>query len=102
MARYVGLLLVLLLPGVLQAAERMTEFTMPKPPGPHCPVSAEQLKEVESYRADRPLVGTHFFYWYDMESKAHFVNHDGSDALTDPSSPQRFTVNCRLCWSIPR
>lgn len=99
MARYVGLLLVLLLPGVLQAAERMAEFIMPAPPGPHCPVSAEQLKEVESHPADRPLVGTHFFYWYDMKSKAHFVNHDGSDALTDhPARHDGYSYQSAAWW----
>ena len=72
---------------------------MPKPPGPHCPVSAEQLKEVESYRADQPLVGTHFFYWYDIESKAHFVNHDGTDALTDhPAHSEGYSYKSAAWW----
>ena len=98
MYRCLSLLSVLLLPGVLQAEESTTEFTMPEPPGPHCPVSAEQLKEVESYRADQPLVGTHFFYWYDVESKAHFVNHDGSDALTDhPARDEGYSYKSVAC-----
>ena len=99
MYRYLSLLSVLLLSGVLQAEESMTDFTMPRPPGPYCPVSAEQLTEVQSYRADRPLVGTHFFYWYDIESKAHFVNYDGTDALTDhPARNEGYSYKSAAWW----
>ena len=30
-----------------------------------------------------PIIATSYFYWYDIDSKAHFLNPDGSDALTD-------------------
>jgi hypothetical protein len=99
MYRYLSLLSVVLFPGVLQAEQSMADFTMPKPPGPHCPVSAEQLKEVQSYRADQPLVGTHFFYWYDIKSNAHFVNYDGSDALTDhPAHSEGYSYKSAAWW----
>jgi len=99
MCRYLCLLSVLLLSGVAQAEPHGTDFTMPKPPGPHCPVSAGQLKDMESYRADQPIVGTHFFYWYDIESKAHFVNHDGSDALTDhPTLNTGYSYKSATWW----
>ncbi len=99
MYRYLSLLLLLLLPGVSQAEQPVAGFTMPKPPGPHCPVSAEQLKEVESYRADQPIVGTHFFYWYDIKSKAHFVNYDGTDALTDhPARGVGYSYGSAAWW----
>ena len=29
------------------------------------------------------MIGTTYFYWYDAASKAHIVDSDGSDALTD-------------------
>jgi hypothetical protein len=99
MYRYLSLLPVLLFPGVLQAEQSRTDFTMPKPPGPHCPVSAEQLKEVQSYRADQPVVGTHFFYWYNIQSKAHFVNYNGSDALTDhPAHSEGYSYKSAAWW----
>jgi len=99
MYRYLSLLLVLLLSGALQAEESTTDFAIPKPPGPHCPVSAEQLKEVESYRADQPVVGTHFFYWYDIESKEHFVNYNGTDALTDhPARNEGYSYKSAAWW----
>ena len=29
------------------------------------------------------MIATTYFYWYDADSKAHVINHDGTDALTD-------------------
>jgi hypothetical protein len=29
------------------------------------------------------IVGTYYFYWYDFNTKEHFLNPDGTDALTD-------------------
>ena len=99
MYRYLSLLSVLLLPGVTQSEQSATDFTTSKPPGPHCPVSAEQLNAVESCQADQPLVGTHFFYWYDIESKAHFVNYDGTDALTDhPTLSEGYSYKSSAWW----
>ena len=39
-------------------------------------------REARSFKRGQPIVGTTYFYWYDAPSKAHIVNHDGSDALT--------------------
>ena len=77
------LFFALLVSGVASAQQQPSNFTMPEPPGPYCPISAAQLKDVTSYRVDQPVVGTHFFYWYDIKSKAHFIDFDGTDALTD-------------------
>jgi len=35
-----------------------------------------------TFEAGRPVVGTTYFYWYDIESKSHVIDGDGSDALT--------------------
>jgi hypothetical protein len=32
--------------------------------------------------AGPPVVGAYYFYWYDAGTGAHFVDPDGSDALT--------------------
>jgi hypothetical protein len=55
----------------------------PAPPGPHLrkTEAAELLKR--SFARRQPIVGTYYFYWYDRESGQHFVDPDGSDALTD-------------------
>jgi hypothetical protein len=74
-------------------------FERPEPPGPHCPLKPRDLTEVQSYAADQPVVGTHFFYWYDIESGAHFLNHDGSDALVDhPVHTQDFSYRSVAWW----
>ncbi|OIP03335.1 MAG: hypothetical protein AUJ96_14775 [Armatimonadetes bacterium CG2_30_66_41] len=84
---------------VAAAEAVLEEFQTPPPPGPHCPLTVEQLKPVESYRADQPVVGTYFFYWYDIYSKAHFVNGDGSDALVDhPVSNDDFSFKSVAWW----
>ena len=36
-----------------------------------------------NFSKDTPVVATSYFYWYDTPSKAHILNADGSDALTD-------------------
>ena len=52
-------------------------------PGPHWPLSAEQHRGAESFELGKPLLGTSYFYWYDVYSGAHIRNADGTDALTD-------------------
>ena len=70
----------------------------PSPPGPHVKkVSSGDLKKT-AFRADQPVVGTYYFYWYDDASKAHFMNHDGSDALTrHPKKPKGYSYK-RASW----
>ncbi len=99
MRRYLALLSILLLPIGAYADPGKTSFTAPEPPGPYCPTTAEQLKEVTSYRANQPIVGTHFFYWYDIGSKAHFVDYDGTDALTDhPADSKGYSYKSIAWW----
>ena len=35
-----------------------------------------------AFSKEQPVVGTYYFYWYDVESGAHFIDPDGTDALT--------------------
>jgi len=35
-----------------------------------------------AFETGTPVIATSYFYWYDIDSKSHFLNHDGSDALT--------------------
>jgi len=34
------------------------------------------------YQTGTPTIATSYFYWYDIDSKEHFLNHDNSDAMT--------------------
>jgi hypothetical protein len=53
-----------------------------KPPGIFFPLKAQDHQDAKSFKRGQPLVGTTYFYWYDIESKAHIVNGDGTDAMT--------------------
>ncbi len=51
-------------------------------PGKFFPLKAADHKDAATFEAGEPVVGTTYFYWYDVESKAHIIDGDGSDALT--------------------
>ncbi len=53
------------------------------PPGKYFPLDAKAHATAESFAYGRPVVGTSYFYWYDVYSGAHLRNPDGTDALTD-------------------
>lgn len=65
------------LPGLV-AAER----TIPPAFGPHINLNEADFADSRSFSAGDRIVGTYFFYWYDVHSKAHILDGDGSDALT--------------------
>lgn len=55
-----------------------------KPPlGPHINLTEADFAGSSSFSTNDPVVVTSYFYWYDNASKAHIVDGDGSDALTD-------------------
>ena len=53
-----------------------------RPPGSYFGLSAQTHADAETFRPDQPIVGTSYFYWYDIDSKSHIIDHDGTDALT--------------------
>ncbi len=72
----------------------------PSPPGPYLPVTSSDLANVQSFRNDQPLVGTYFFYWYNIYTKEHFLNHDGSDALVDhPADEKDYSYTSAAWWT---
>lgn len=71
-------LLPLLITTVLLADNKLPE----KPPGQFFPLQAQSHKNAASFKWGQPTVGTTYFYWYDIETKAHIIDHDGTDALT--------------------
>ena len=57
------------------------------------------LSHTVSFGSDQPIVGTYFFYWYDIHTKGHFLNHDGTDALVDhPTNPNDYSYNSVNWW----
>ncbi len=55
----------------------------PEPPRKNFPFRSEEHKGADSFEHGRPVVGTTYFYWYDIDSKSHIINRDGTDALTN-------------------
>jgi hypothetical protein len=89
------LTLATLLPLIVSA----TPFVAPDAPGPHVGLTPADLRPATGWADDAPIVGTYFFYWYDEESSAHFVNGDGSDALVDhPTEPDGYSWKSADWW----
>jgi len=79
------------------SAAALPEWASSPPPGPFAHPSKE--RPVRIYSADEPVVGTFFFYWYDVYSKAHFVNGDGSDAMVDhPADTKDYSYRSSAWW----
>jgi hypothetical protein len=52
------------------------------PPGKYYRLKAGVHDKAPTFKSGQPIVGTTYFYWYDVYSGAHIRNPDGSDALT--------------------
>ena len=63
-------------------ADAPPDFALPPPPG-KCVAAGPETATGPTFRPKSPLIATSYFYWYDAESKAHVLNGDGTDALTD-------------------
>lgn len=63
-------------------ADLPADFTLPPPPGMFIGAGSEAADSL-TFRSKSPLAATSYFYWYDAPSKAHVINHDDTDALTD-------------------
>lgn len=71
-----------------------------KPPGVFFPVKAQDHREATSFKRGQPLVGTTYFYWYDLDSKAHIVNSDGTDAMTTHPADMDAASYLSVSWHI--
>jgi hypothetical protein len=81
------------------AAEPFSEVALlARPaPGPHAGFQ-DGNRVPRGFGASEPFVATYYFYWYDRASGMHFVDADGTDALTDhPAEPQGYSYR-RPSW----
>ncbi len=67
----------------LLGAELPDDFSLTPPPGSFVGPPKAASAMASNYASGTPVVATTYFYWYDVETKAHVVNGDGTDALTD-------------------
>ena len=74
-------ILLLLFAGTIMAADLPQDYQLPPAPGTFFAPNPGETS-LRPFRTGDPVVATSYFYWYDIDSKSHFLNHDGSDALT--------------------
>jgi hypothetical protein len=67
--------------GVQISAQNTREI--PPAFGPHIHLTTKDFVQSKSFGRGERIVGTYYFYWYDVGTKEHIVNADGTDALTD-------------------
>jgi len=58
------------------------EHEIPPAFGPHVNPTARDFAGGESFTTEDRIVGTYYFYWYDIYTKSHIMDGDGTDALT--------------------
>ena len=64
-------------------ADLPADFKLSPPPGSFVGAARPDNSATGRFKAGTPLVATSYFYWYDEATKAHLVDGDGTDALTD-------------------
>lgn len=69
-----------------------------KPPGKFFPLQAREHKDAASFEYGQPIVGTTYFYWYDIDTKSHIINHNGTDALTTHPADMNDISYKRASW----
>lgn len=74
-------------------AGRAAEHEIPPAFGPYVRPRPEDFAGSRSFRSGDRIVGTYYFYWYDIYTKAHIIDpEDGTDALTThPPSLEDFS-----------
>jgi hypothetical protein len=93
-SKYVSVLLLYVLCGSLSADDRLPL----KPPGEFFPLKAKDHKDADSYKSGQPIVGTTYFYWYDIDTKSHIIDGDGTDALTTHPTDMNGISYKRTSW----
>jgi len=93
-SKYVSVLLLCVFCGHLTADDKLPL----KPPGEFFPLQAKDHKDVDSFKSGQPIVGTTYFYWYDIDTKSHIIDHDGTDALTTHPADMNAISYKRASW----
>jgi Domain of unknown function (DUF5010) len=50
--------------------------------GPYVNLTDRDFADAKTFSNQDRIVGTYYFYWYDVHSKSHVIDGDGTDALT--------------------
>lgn len=57
-------------------------FLQLPPMGKHIGHRPATIRAQATFRRGQPIVGTYYFYWYDVNTGEHFADPDGTDAMT--------------------
>jgi hypothetical protein len=83
----------------LCCAMAVAEDVLPeKPPGEFFPLRQADHKDTDSFKQSQPIVGTTYFYWYDIDTKSHIIDGDGTDALTTHPADMETISYKRAGW----
>ena len=55
---------------------------IPPAPGKYINLSEKDFARSFSFKSTDRIVGTYYFYWYNVYTKEHIIDYDGTDALT--------------------
>jgi len=92
--KFVSVLLLCVLCGNLAADSRLPK----QPPGKYFPLQAKDHKGADSFKLGQPVVGTSYFYWYDIDTKSHIIDGDRTDALTTHPVDMKGISYKRMSW----
>ena len=92
--KHLSILILCVFCGNLAAGSRLPE----KPPGEFFPLQVKDHKRADSFKSGQPIVGTSYFYWYDIDTKAHIIDGDGTDALTTHPAAMKGISYKRASW----
>ncbi len=59
-----------------------TEREIPPAPGKYIGLTQKDFSRSKSFKSTDRIVGTYYFYWYNVYTKEHIIDGDGTDALT--------------------
>jgi hypothetical protein len=89
--------MLMLLCGLL-GADLPEDFTLPAPPGAFVGPAQPEASRAASFRRGAAVIATTYFYWYDATTRAHVIDGDGTDALTDhPPTLEGFSYK-NVAW----
>ncbi|MHC4444865.1 MAG: hypothetical protein ACYTA5_19890, partial [Planctomycetota bacterium] len=63
-------------------------LSLTKPPGQYSRLSSHAYRTAETFKSGQPIIGTTYFYWYNIHTGEHIHNPDGTDALTTHPPPE--------------
>ena len=75
-----ALALLLFLPGA-GGSQVPATFTRPEPPGPYVGLREEDFREASSFTADKVVLATTYFYWYESRSGVSMHYEGGRSAF---------------------